>query len=286
MSVKDLDPADQPAGNIPVKPPLVLLNGWGLNREVWTPLMPLLEKDWEVHPLDLPGYAGLGNCDYQDLDQVVLDLLNRAPQTATWAGWSLGATLSLRAALLEPRRIRQLCLISPTPRYLKTQGWACGMERVQLEELWSVFQDSYANGLKRFLLLQTRDRTLLRSLQQLILQHPAPSPQVLRASLQLLIDTDLRESLADLEMPVQVVLGKQDQVVPPLASRLLAAQCSMGQESSESNLTELEGGHLCFLEEPAALGAVLEKLALTSPPTSPAANSAGTPAAKSKGFQD
>lgn len=261
MSDHGLDRAVEPVGSLSGKQPLVLLSGWGLNREVWTPLIPQLAEGWEVQVLDLPGYAQPGEWGYQHLDQVVFDLLSRAPQTATWVGWSLGATLALQAAMLEPRRIAQLCLISPTPRYLKTEGWACGMDRFQLEELWAVFQKGYDSGLKRFLLLQTRDRALLKKLQPLILQGPVPGPEVLRGSLQLLIDADLRESLADLKTPVHVVLGKQDQVVPPLASRLLAAQCPISMAGSDSNLTELEGGHLCFLEQPAALKGVLDKLA-------------------------
>ncbi|MGL6118711.1 alpha/beta fold hydrolase, partial [Plesiomonas sp.] len=36
---------------------IVLLHGWGLNAEVWQPLVAELSSHYRVHTVDLPGYG-------------------------------------------------------------------------------------------------------------------------------------------------------------------------------------------------------------------------------------
>lgn len=244
--------------NIPMRD-VVLLHGWGINRGVWLSLLPYLPSTWRIHLLDLPGYAGSNPVASNRIEDWIGHLLRQAPERAVWVGWSLGATLALQAAMEFPDRIDKLCLISPTPRFMRSVGWNCGMDQASLDELWSFFQASYETGLKRFLMLQTRDRVLIRSLNQSIAQNSSPSLTVLTDSLEILTTTDLRNQLHSLQMPLQVVLGTQDRIVSPLASRLLAAHLQDVEKLPEANqagstndlvsLLELEGGHLCFLEQ-------------------------------------
>lgn len=249
------------------KVPLVLLHGWGVNRQVWQPISDQISDLFQPILLDLPGYGGSADSwatrKGNSLQQVVNHLLGQAPPNAIWVGWSLGATIALAAACQQQNdanrdhHIAQLVLISPTPCFLRQGDWEWGMELAAVEELLGYFDEDYQAGLRRFLMLQTNRRQLVRELASSIPQLPVPTKDVLRSSLQVLLETDLRSVSASCQIPVKIIYGREDRIVPPPASRWLADRLVQRSPSSsdraESDPIELPGGHLCFLEDPQRL---------------------------------
>jgi pimeloyl-ACP methyl ester carboxylesterase len=103
-------------------PPLVLLHGIGMSKEVWRPVVPRLAREREVIAVDLPGFgasppgprtvAGLADA----VDAFIASLGLERPHVA---GNSLGGGVAL---LLGARdRARTVCAISPI-------GFAAGRE--------------------------------------------------------------------------------------------------------------------------------------------------------------
>lgn len=244
------------------KTALVLLHGWGVNHRVWSvpvvanqTIRDHLSQRFDVHELDLPGYGRDSeyNGDY-DLQSITQRILDRAPPRAIWIAWSLGATIAIQAALMEPRRFSALQLISPTPCFMQTKDWSEGSSPNSLWDLKQRFENGYQSGLKYFLMLQTSDRQMIRRTYDAICELPAPRREILGASLNLLTSTDLRAGLSPILTKVQIIVGALDRVVPPSASLELYKMLNSknvvdGPGSVE--MVELKGGHLCFLESAA-----------------------------------
>jgi pimeloyl-ACP methyl ester carboxylesterase len=105
--------------------PLILLHGIGSHRHMWTPVLPLLEAEREVHALDLPGFGdapplpdtieptppALARAIAAELDARGLD-------TVHVAGNSLGGWVALELAKLG--RTRSVCALSPAGFW---RGW-------------------------------------------------------------------------------------------------------------------------------------------------------------------
>ena len=79
---------------------IVLLHGWGANREVWRPLVALLRPWANVSLLDIPGCApGSAVKPGLELTQVLEDILAGVSGPAVYVGWSLGGQLALELAV-------------------------------------------------------------------------------------------------------------------------------------------------------------------------------------------
>ena len=155
-------------------PPIVLLHGIGLDREVWAPVVPLLAADHEVIAVDLPGFGASaplpGTPTVEALAEAVEALGLERPLVA---GNSLGGGIALE--LGARGWAGAVCAISPI-------GFAAGRE------------DAYARGMLRSIhaMACTLDRfaaTAYRSaagrtaLMSLIVARPANVPAEAAASM-------------------------------------------------------------------------------------------------------
>ncbi len=238
-----------------MKPRLVMLHGWAVNSRIWDPILADLQSEFEVTQVDLPGYGS--DTDYEGeylLNSIVNETLARAPEKATWVAWSLGATIAIAAAIEYPERFEKLQLISPTPKFLSNETWELGSESTRFLQLAADFEADFLSGLRKFLLLSafSNDRSqrlpatkLVRKVAALIRQEKTPSHQTLQSGLEILRDTDLRDHLTDLKVPTQVIVGTDDQIVPPEASRFLFEQLP-----NPHSFREFHAGHLPFLQSP------------------------------------
>lgn len=237
-------------------PELVLLHGWGLHSGAWTTLLPELGQRFRVTCIDLPGHGrspaapkGFG------LESVAAAIAATAPPGAAWLGWSLGGQLALAAALAGAA-VRRLVLVATTPRFVAAPDWPCGMAAATLESFAASLAEDHRKTLRDFLTLQLRgDRhaaTLLARLRRTLAEQGDPDPAALRAGLEILRTTDLRERLAAVHQPVLVIAGERDRLTPAEAGRRLAAGVSDGR------FLVLPGAaHAPFLTHPAEFAAAV-----------------------------
>jgi len=207
---------------------LVLLHGWGSNREVWRPLLASLRPWANITLLDLPGCApGLAGCDETELPALLDAVLAVAPARAVYLGWSLGGQLATELAARHPQRVTAVVTLCSNPRFVAGDGWP-GMEAVAFSHFRSGCAADPAPALRRFDSLQVqgaaRPRNLLRQLQGQRLQ---PAGAELMAGLAWLARLDQRQSLAGLRQPQLHLLAQHDGLVPaglePALSGLLHA---------------------------------------------------------------
>ena len=252
-----------------MKQPLVILHGWGVNASIWDRIIPLLDSSFEVTAIDLPGYGS--DIDYvgeYTLDAIAEEVLSRAPDQATWVGWSLGGTVALAAAISRPNRFLNLQLVSSTPCFINRTDWQHGVGIGPYESLADDFEKSYEKAIKKFLLLQvfTKDRIqfkesrqMVRELTQMQIQSQPPTTRTLREGLNILRNTDLRAQISQLTIATQVIAGRNDHIVPVAASEHLFHQLTNGH-----SLKLFDTGHLPFLEAP---GKYIEALTTFTNPT-------------------
>ena len=230
-------------------PDLVLIHGWGLHAGVWDEFAPLLETDFRVTRIDLPGH---GRSDWQgeiSLDDMVDAVLAATPETAVWLGWSLGGLVATGAALKMPAKVAALVTIATTPCFIRKPGWESAMLPDMLEVFADELEKDYVQTLSRFLALQVRGSdnasSVLRSLRAKLLAHGEPDTAGLRVGLEILRSTDLRGSVAVIDCPTLLIMGERDTLVPINAGH---AACEL---FPDAQLQVIEGaGHAPFIARP------------------------------------
>ena len=198
---------------------LVLIHGWGMNSAVWSSLVTPLAESYRLHLIDMPGH---GHSSYDPscstLDQWLDMVMQVAPQRAVWIGWSLGSMLAQRAAVKYPERVEGLVCVAGTPRFSQNSDWPHAMVQETLLGFAADLQEDHSKTLDRFLLLQAHGdaevRKLLRPLREGLASRPEPDGRALELGLDLLLHTDLRSELSQLQCPSLWLFGRRDRLVP------------------------------------------------------------------------
>jgi len=202
---------------------LVLLHGWGSNREIWRPLLAQLRSWANITLLDLPACAPAlvvgEHCEPEDVIDAVLAV---APERAVYLGWSLGGQLALELAARNPERVAAVVTVCSNPRFVAETGWP-GMEAGAFARFQSAYATDPAAALRRFGSLQVqgakRPRELLRQLQG---QQAGPPGAELSAGLSWLERLDQRGLVQGLQQPRLHLLAEHDQLVPVTLAPVLA----------------------------------------------------------------
>ncbi len=109
-------------------PGIVLIHGFGGNREVWTEISKRLKTSHTVLSLNLPGHADNSAPPLKekavDLDAVAAEIAKlirkQKVEPALLVGHSLGGTIAIRVALADPKAVRGVILVdsslAPIPR--------------------------------------------------------------------------------------------------------------------------------------------------------------------------
>jgi pimeloyl-[acyl-carrier protein] methyl ester esterase len=206
--------------------PLVLLHGWGLNSRVWENLQAALSPDLRVIAADLPGHGGTSPLASGSLDALTCWLSARFPGPVNVLGWSLGGMVALQWATRFPHQVQRLVLVSSTPRFSAAPGWDSGIQPEVLKQFAQGLRDDFDGTLKRFLSLQTQGdetaREATRRLRESLLAAPRPDGAALQDGLDILLNADLRDTLARIACPALVLHGGRDALTPFRAGKWMA----------------------------------------------------------------
>ncbi|HBB6757561.1 TPA: pimeloyl-ACP methyl ester esterase BioH [Citrobacter amalonaticus] len=205
---------------------LVLLHGWGLNAEVWHCISEELSSHFTLHLVDLPGFGrsqGFGAMTLEEMAELVLEL---APESAIWLGWSLGGLVASQVALTHPERVQALVTVASSPCFSARENWP-GIKPEVLAGFQQQLSEDFQRTVERFLALQTMGtetaRQDARALKKTVLALPMPPVDVLNGGLEILKTVDLRESLTSLTVPFLRLYGYLDGLVPRKVVPLLDA---------------------------------------------------------------
>jgi len=230
------------------KQDLVLLHGWGAHSGVWQSVLPTLLQDFSVTCIDLPGHGHSDEISNNSIEGWADAAINVAPEKAVWLGWSLGGLVAQQVANAAPHRVEKLIMLASTPRFIKADDWPDAVEEKVFRDFYTeVIRDPHAS-LLRFIALQTRGSKTAsqdsRLLKKVLLQ-PEVSAKALDNGMKLLLETDLRNKMDQLTMPILWLAGERDTLVPK------------SLDSTLKNLfvdfysqTIKQAGHAAFLSHP------------------------------------
>lgn len=233
--------------------PLLLVHGFPLDHSVWEELAALLEDDFDLILPDLRGFGASSDPREGDrIEQYAGDLLailnHLRVERALVAGHSMGGYVALALARLVPERLLGLGLIA-------TQHLADAPERAagRLALAESVLRDGLAAVAGDMSGRLTANADQVPALRELILrQRPAGVAGALRA---MAGRPDSTELLRRFRLPVVIVTGLADALIPPERSREMAALLP------QARLHELEGvGHMPMMEAPRRVAEALREL--------------------------
>ena len=251
-------------------PDLVLLHGWAMHAGIFAPLLPRLERSFTVHLVDLPGHgrsAGVGlPLRLASAADAVADAVAAVvPARALWLGWSLGGLVAMQQAASNPDRVRGLVMLAASPRFVRGEDWAAGMDASVFHAFASELGRDYRGTLDRFLMLEAqgsdRVREEIKLLRAEVFAHGEPSADVLCDGLGLLEDTDLRAALPSLAMPSLWIAGRRDRLGSPAAMQAAADAAPGGRFVQVDS-----GGPAPFLTHADEVANALHAFAADCPP--------------------
>ena len=239
--------------------PIVLVHGWAMHSGIWRDFALQLAQNHQVTCIDMPGHGRSGKIDAFTLEKIGDALVDAvSDKNSCWLGWSLGATVVLDIARRYPERVNALILLAGNPLFTQTAQWP-GMKVGLLDAFADQLNADCQATLLRFLSLQTNKlpnyKTVSRNLKSAIMECAAPDLKTLQGGLEILKHADLRLALADMKIPVSVILGTRDTLVPVSVGHNIQTLAP----DIRLNIID-KAGHVPFLSHPQAVLAVISRL--------------------------
>lgn len=229
---------------------IVLIHGWGLHAIVFDDIIPALLERFRVTVVDLPGMgqSPLPSAEY-DLDFLVDQVLAVMPPQAHVLGWSLGGLVALAIAERAPQRVQSVVTVATSPRFTATDDWAAAMKPDIFDKFAELYAEDQEGTLVRFLALNCKGSVAMREdtarLKEILYFCGLPAPRALRGGLDILRNSDLRDSVAGLAMPLLMVFGEHDHIVP---AAVMADVTPLIQRGTTALIEQV--AHVPFLSAP------------------------------------
>lgn len=244
---------------------ILFVHGWATDKSVWAGTINSLEGARAIN-LNLPGHGGGLKWDEPTLkpatDEISLHTSGLADGSVVGVGWSLGAQALLAIAAEEKKKFKALVLVAATPCFLEKEDFQWGQPRALVKRLILDMKKDAASTVERFYALNFSDaERKTAAAEEFVKRYRFPGPvncegetpgcipvfdyAGITTALEALFNTDLREQLKKVSVPVLLIHGGKDTVTPVGASRFLESRMKV------ASLTVFEdSGHAPFITEP------------------------------------
>lgn len=203
----------------------VFVHGWAMNSAVWDECIKLLPEWINVVLVDLPGHGSMAQVQSGTLDDYVQALIPLVNRPAIWVGWSLGGLAVLRLAELYPQRVAAALLVATNPCFVSRSGWDCAVDKDVFNQFASELEKNQQKTIRRFLALQVKGiddvMKVVRQLQHSLELRGQASAQALATGLEILLETDMCQTLKAIDSPLYWLLGAKDSLVPSGLAQVL-----------------------------------------------------------------
>jgi pyruvate dehydrogenase E2 component (dihydrolipoamide acetyltransferase) len=237
-------------------PPIVFIHGFGGDLNNWQFNQEALAEAHATYALDLPGHGGSskelgpGAGDVGTLAQAVLDFLDaKEIGKAHLVGHSLGGAVALELALDHPDRVSSATLVcsaglGPEINMEYIGGFMQAKRRKQLEPVLAMLvadPEMVSREMIEDVLKFKRLDGVEAALNRIIDANFAGGRQAL----------DLTSRLGEVRVPVQVIWGRQDQIIPARHAEGLPAKVPVRVFD--------DAGHMVHMEKAAEVNELLKR---------------------------
>lgn len=231
------------AVDVNTNPALVLVHGAGGSHLVWPRGLRRM-KGFRVIAPDLRGHGRTPGPAHEDVDAHAADLAALLDalriDRAILVGHSMGAAIALAFALATPERTAGLALLGA--------GAKMGVH----PDLLAAARDDVPEAVRLFNLWAWGPATPPEILTLNAAAMLALPPGVLYADYLACRAFDIRDRVSTIHTPTLIITGTHDQMMPARYGEMLAAQIDGAQ------VVSMESGHMLMLEQPSAVGQVVE----------------------------
>jgi pimeloyl-ACP methyl ester carboxylesterase len=247
-------------------PPIIFVHGISGSWQNWLENLPHFGRGHRAIALDLPGFGASPmpswTIDMHAYGRLLHDFCEKLDLDGgvTLVGNSMGGLVAAEAALSAPERYGRLVLVSAAG-FINT--WLPHERGKATSRAWNTFGRPFGSA-ARFFVTHRRTRYLMfrfairhpnRLRKELLWEQMAsglPCPGFADA-LDAVIEYDARDRLEEIEIPVMIVWGTEDWVIPSIAAH------SYQRRIPHSQLAIFEDtGHVPQLERPARFNALLD----------------------------
>ncbi len=243
---------------------LLCVHGWATDSSVWKALTKEGATGLSASTINLPGHGGIFRWDGPDLEPAVKEIvyhIERDGGPVVGIGWSLGAKALIETAVKRKRLFEALVLVGATPSFVRREGFECAQPAPLVRRMIMDMKRDPSATVDRFYALNfTEEELELESVTAFIERFRYPGPlnctdekncrplfryDEITTALEALYRTDLREALSSIDVPVLLIHGSCDRIVPPEAGVYLR------DNIKGARLEVMEGaGHAPFLTRP------------------------------------
>jgi pimeloyl-ACP methyl ester carboxylesterase len=245
-------------------PPVLLVHGWPTSSFLWRRVMPSIADRNQVLALDLPGFGASdkpadGSYDWADFERAIDGFLDALGiDRVAIAGHDLGGPVTVHWLLANQERATHLALLNTllypefhpsVPEFIKMLSEPASRDRLTSDE-----------GLGAVIRLGLADDSSATEEMLAGLTAPFASADdrlaLARAGIGLDPDgfVDIAKGLPSLELPVRVVYGEKDRILPDIAETVGRVK----RDVPQAEVTALPGcGHFLQEEEPERIGELL-----------------------------
>jgi haloalkane dehalogenase len=245
-------------------PPVLLLHGWPTSSFLWRNVMPPLAERNRVIALDLPGFGAsdkpLGvRYDFELFERAIDDFLAALEiDELGIAVHDLGGPAGLHWALGRPERVSRVALLN-TLVYPEFSEAVLAFIRACTEPAPRKFITS-PEGLEAAMRLGLADESRLTDEALAGVREPYTTEESREALADAGIGLrpegfgEIAERLPSLQVPVRIVYGAQDRILPDVAQTMARVQ----RDVPQARATELpDCGHFLQEEAPQQIGELL-----------------------------
>lgn len=232
--------------------PVVLLHSLFFDARVFEPLEERLVEEHRVLAVDVRDHGRSEGPPRewtlrQAADEIQQALDELDAQAAHLVGLSMGGMIALRMALAHPERVRSLSLVS-TSADTEPRAW---LHKAMVETVRLGGRPAtrllLPYAVAQMFSKQARDSHAVDEWRQRIV---AMDPQALHRAGQAVFDREsILDRVGEIDVPALVIVGEQDEAVPPEHGRQLAKGLPQAEFVEVS-----DAGHILPVEAPEVLG--------------------------------
>jgi pimeloyl-[acyl-carrier protein] methyl ester esterase len=191
-----------------------------------------MSKNYMLYLIDLPGMGYSQPIEHAHLYSMANEVAEVMPGVTDLLGWSLGGLVAQSIAVSQPERVRRLVLVGSTPCFINKHDWPLAINEQHFNDFAQNINADYKQAMIRFLTLQcmkAKDtRQTIKQLKASLEQKPMPSQAALHDTLEVLLETDLRDVIASINKPTLLIHGDRDTLAPVQAAHWMMRHLPKG----------------------------------------------------------